>query len=67
MPKYYIKCGDIKFIIDSSDEKSAILAMINRYKGKGYILPPKICINQRGFKHIGTKDCYDTDKFLRKN
>lgn len=65
MPKYYIKSGQIKFIIDSSDHIAAIYAAINRYKGRGIMTGPKICISEKGFDDFKSWKCYDTDDFLK--
>lgn len=65
MPKYYVKSGQIKFIIDSSDHIAAIYAAINRYKGRGIMTGPKICVSEKGFDDFKSWTCYDTDDFLK--
>ena len=65
MPKYYIKSGQIKYIIDSMDHTTAILAALRAYKGKGMMSGPKICVSEKGFKDYKSWDCYDTDNFLK--
>jgi hypothetical protein len=66
MPKYYIKSGQLKFIIDSADHVTAILAALMRFKGKGMITGPKICISEVGFDSFKEWKCYDTDEYLKK-
>ncbi len=65
MAKYYVKSGQIKFIVDCTDHKCAILATLTHYKGKGYITGPKICVSEQGFESFQKWKCYDTDKFLK--
>lgn len=67
MPKYYIKSGQIKYIVDSSDEESAILAALYHYKGKGLMTGPRICVSEIGFESYRLWKCYDTDDFLKKD
>lgn len=66
MPKYYVKSGQIKYIIDCNDHISAILAALCHYKGKGLIAGPKICISEKGFEDFKSWKCYNTDDFLKK-
>lgn len=66
MPKYYIKSGQLKYIIDISDHVSAILAALRNYKGRGVITGPKICISETGFDDYSNWKCYDTDQFLKR-
>ncbi|NBU33494.1 hypothetical protein EBS40_02575 [bacterium] len=66
MPKYYIKSGQIKFILDSPDETSAILAALKHYKGKGMVTGPKICVSETGFDYNDKSICDDTDKYMKK-
>lgn len=66
MPKYYVKSGQIKFIIDTTDYIAAILAALKRTKGKGIMTGPKICVSETGFEDHSSWDCYDTDNFLKR-
>lgn len=66
MPKYYVKSGQIKFIIDTSDHTSAILAAIRYYKGKGIMIGYRICVSEQGFEDFKQWTCYDTDEYLKK-
>lgn len=65
MPKYYVKSGQIKFIIDTSNHLAAIHAALTRYKGRGVMTGPKICISEIGFEDFKSWKCYDTDDFLK--
>jgi hypothetical protein len=65
MPKYYIKSGDIRFIIDSSDHISAILSCLKRYKRSKKQTSNKICISETGFENFKNWDCFDTNKFIQ--
>lgn len=65
MPKYYVKSGQIKFVIDCTDHICAILAALTHYKGKGILSAHKICVSEQGFDDFKTWKCYDTDKFLK--
>jgi hypothetical protein len=65
MPKYYVTSGQMKFIIDSADEISAILATFRHYKGKGKMPAPTVCVSEHGFDHSENLTCYDTDKYMK--
>ena len=65
MPKYYVKSGQIKYIIDRNNHKDAILATLKFYKGKGLISGPKICVSEIGFEDFHKWICYDTDEYLK--
>lgn len=66
MPKYYIKSGPIKYIIDSNDHISAILAALNYYKNKQVMASTKICVSEKGFEDFKSWTCYDTKDFSKK-
>lgn len=66
MPKFYVKSGQIKFIIDTTDHLSAISAALKRFKGKGIMTGPKICISETGFDSFKNWKCYNTDDFMKK-
>lgn len=66
MPKFYVKSGQIKFIIDTSDHLTAILAALKRFKGKGVMTGPKICVSETGFDSFKNWKCYNTDDFMKK-
>ena len=63
MPKYYVQSGQIKSIIDKPDHRSAIIHILKKYYGKGFLTVEKICLSETGW----TKDltCYDIDPFLK--
>lgn len=65
MPKYYIKSGQIKFIVDATDHQSAILATLRYYKGKGIMSSLKICVSEQGFEDHTSWICYDTDSYMK--
>lgn len=65
MPKYYVKSGQIKFIIDCTDHRCAILASLTHYKDKKVIAGPKICVGEQGFEDFKKWKCYNTDQFLK--
>jgi hypothetical protein len=66
MPKYYIKSGQIKYIIDCNDAVSAILAALYHFKGRGILTGPKVCVSESGFEDFKNWKCYNTDEFLKK-
>lgn len=66
MSKYYVKSGQIKFIIDCTNHECAILAALTFYKGKGYMTGPKICVSEQGFDDFKNWKCYNIDKYIRK-
>ena len=66
MPKYYVKSGDIKYIIDTTDPESAILSALYHYKRKNIVSGPRICVSETGFDDFKNWKCYDTDYYLKK-
>jgi hypothetical protein len=66
MPKFYVKSGQLKFIIDTIDFTSAILAGLKHSDNKHLILGSKICISETGFEDYKKWTCYDINKFLKK-
>ena len=70
MPKYYVKSGQYKFIIDASDHETAILATIKHYQGSGLMPSHKICVSEKGFYDTviknGQIDCYNIDDYFKK-
>lgn len=66
MPKYYVKSGDLKYIVDCNDPESAILAALHSYKNRTIILGSKICVSETGFENFKTWKCYDIDDFLKR-
>lgn len=66
MPKYYVRSGQIYFVVDANDHETAIIKTLKYFHGKGLVTHHNICVSEIGFddnKHI---TCYDTDYFLRK-
>lgn len=66
MPKYYVKSGQIKFIINRNTKDQAILDTLRYYNGKGFMSGPKICVSEVGFESFKSWDCYDTDKYMKR-
>lgn len=66
MPKYYVKSGQIKYIIDRHDHESAIIDTLKHYAGKGLMTSFKICISEQGFEDFRKWICYDTDDYMKK-
>ena len=67
MPKYYVKSGNLKFIIDCEDHSSAIIMAIKRYKSRWVMIGPKICVSEQGFEDFRSWTCYDSDSYLNKD
>jgi hypothetical protein len=67
MPKYYVKSGNLKFIIDCLDQYTAIIKAIKRYRGRGLMLGSKICVSEQGFEDFRHWTCYDSDTYLNRN
>lgn len=66
MPKYYVKSGQIKYIIECTDHDCAIMAALTHFKGRGLLTAPKICVSETGFEDHSKWKYYDTDKYLKK-
>lgn len=66
MPKYYIKSGQVKYIIDRPNPEEAIVETLRYYKGKGKMTGLKICISETGFDDHNNWECADTDGFMKR-
>jgi len=66
MPKYYVKSGEMKFIIDRPDQESAIVATLKHFQGTSTAGSFKICISEKGFEDFKNWVCYDIEDFIRK-
>lgn len=66
MPKYYVKSGQIKHIIDRKNYDTAIIDTLIFYKGKGLMTGPKICISETGFQDFTKWICYDIEDYLKR-
>lgn len=67
MPKYYVKSGQIKYIVECTDHICAILAALTHFKGRGLVTGPQICVSEKGFEpRVRDIECYDTDTFLKR-
>lgn len=65
MPKYYVKSGDIKFIIDKPNPESAIRATLKYYQGTSKVASFRICVSEKGFEDFKNWVCYDMEDFVR--
>lgn len=65
MAKYYIKSGDLQYIIDTPDYMSAILAGIKYAQKNKIILGPRICYSEQGFETFKNWICYDTLEYTK--
>lgn len=66
MPKYYVRSGQLYFVIDSTNHEDAIIATLKHFQGKGLVSHKQICISEIGFDDNKHLYCYDTDEYLRK-
>jgi hypothetical protein len=66
MPKYYVKSGQIKYIIDCANHEMAIVSALKHYKGRGIMTGPRICISEQGFEDFKQWKCYDTDEYMKR-
>ena len=64
MPKYYIKSGNLRLIIDAESEDHAIIKALQRSRKKGIMLGHKICIDEKGFS-CTQKQCFDITNFKK--
>ena len=62
MSKYYITCGNLKYIISSESIDEAIKKFIHDMHGKGILLGPTIYVDEKGFNETNK---YSTDKYLK--
>lgn len=65
MPKYYVKSGQIKFIIDARNPISAIKKTIKFYLNKNHkpMRSSKICVSEIGFDSFKSWTCFDSKDF----
>lgn len=66
MPKYYIKSGQLKFIIDCNDPDSAILHALEHFKDRKIYITKNICISETGFIDTNKWKCFDTQDYLKR-
>lgn len=64
MPKFYIKSGHIRYIIDRKNYKEAIVATLKFYKRRGLMVGAKICVSEKGFDSFKEWFCYDISDFM---
>jgi hypothetical protein len=65
MPKYYVKSGQLKFIIDAENHREAIISTLKYYKGKGLMSGGLICVSEIGFNDkTKQQKCYKTDDYI---
>ena len=65
MPKYYIKSGDYKIIIDRENHRLAICAALSIAKLNNIPISKKVCVSEKGFLVFKECICYDTKEYLR--
>lgn len=66
MPKYYIKSGQIKYIIDCNDEDSAIMSALDFYKDKKVYTAANICVSETGFINTAKWKCFDIQDYIKR-
>lgn len=66
MPKYYIKSGQIKYIIDRVNYEEAILEALRHYKNTSHMTSHKICVSEKGFDDHKSWECYNINDFTKK-
>lgn len=64
MPKFYVKSGQIKYIIDRKSYKEAIIDTLKYYKYRGFMVGAKICVSEKGFDSFKEWFCYDISDFM---
>lgn len=62
MPKYYVCSNQFQSIIDRKNAESAVIGVLQKLHGKGFIIGPKICVSERGWYN---DLCFDTDQMLK--
>lgn len=66
MSKFYVKSGDLRFIIDREKYRDAIKEALIFAKNNSIIIGPKICISEKGFQTFKEWTCYDTKEYLQR-
>lgn len=65
MGKFYIKSGNLKFIIDRDNYKQAISKALIYAKNNKIITGQKICVSEKGFLTFKEWICYDIIEYLK--
>jgi len=65
MGKYYIKSGNLKFIIDRDNYKQAIYEALAYARYKSIATGQKVCVSEKGFETFKEWICYDTKEYLK--
>lgn len=64
MPKYYIKSGHIKHILDRKTEAEAIVDTLKYHKHRGFLVGARVCVSEKGFESFKDWSCYDIIDFM---
>lgn len=65
MPKFYVKSGNLKFIIDKKNHKEAIKAALTHAKQKNIMTGLRICYSEQGFVSFKEWVCEDIENYLK--
>lgn len=65
MAKFYVKSGNLRFIIDGTDHKTAIKKALHYAKQKNIMTGLKICYSEQGFISFKEWICDDIENYMK--
>jgi hypothetical protein len=65
MPKFYVKSGNLRYIIDKEDHQSAITSALIYAKEKGIMTGLRVCYSEQGFVSFKEWVCDDIENYLK--
>lgn len=65
MPKFYVKSGNLRFVIDKPDHNSAIIDALIYAKQHNILAGLRVCYSEQGFDSFKEWICLDTHEYLK--
>lgn len=65
MPKFYIKSGNLKFIVDKKNYYSAIIEALIYAKKNNILTGLRVCYSEQGFVTFKEWICDDIENYLK--
>lgn len=65
MPKFYIKSGNLKFVIDKHDHKEAIKNALIYAEQHSIMTGLRVCYSEQGFVSFKEWVCEDIENYLK--
>lgn len=65
MPKFYVKSGNLKFVIDKNNHQEAIKEALIYANKKGIMTGLRVCYSEQGFVSFKEWICEDIEDYLK--